>query len=183
MEHKNKIHPYKFNLWVAIGSMVMMFAGLTSAYIVKRNQSNWEDYPLPNEFFFSTIAIVLSSVTIILAKKAFNNRLMARYRKLTLATLILGITFVILQVLGFSHMWNIGLTLNSTVSVSFLYVIVGFHAIHVTGGIIALIIMSLQAFNSKRKNYSSISVDLIGTYWHFVDILWIYLLIFLFMIK
>ncbi len=183
MEQKNRIHPYKFNLWVAIGSMVMMFAGLTSAYIVKRNQANWEDYQLPNEFLFSTAAIIFSSFTMIMAKKAFKNRQMARYRKLTLATLVLGILFVVLQVLGFAHMWNMGLTHNSTVSVSFLYVIVGFHAVHVTGGIIALIVMSLKAFSSKHKNYSVVSVDLVGTYWHFVDILWIYLLVFLFMIK
>lgn len=183
MEQKGRIHPYKFNLWVAIGSMVMMFAGLTSAYIVKRNQANWEDYQLPNEFLVSTVAIIFSSITMIFAKKAFVNRQMARYRKLILATLVLGIVFVILQVLGFERMWNMGLTHNSTVSVSFLYVIVGFHAVHVLGGIIVLTVISLQAFSTKIKNYSSVSVDLAGIYWHFVDILWIYLLVFLFMIK
>ena len=183
IEKRNTIHPYKFNLWVAIGSMIMMFAGLTSAYFVKRNQANWEDYQLPFDFIYSTIAIVLSSVSMILAKRAFKERLMSKYRKLILVTLVLGIVFVIFQVLGFVNMWNMGLTHNSTVSVSFLYVIVGFHAVHVLGGIVALIIISLQAFSSKIKKYNSISVELVGIYWHFVDLLWIYLLVFLFMIK
>jgi len=73
--------------------------------------------------------------------------------------------------------------LQANVAFSFLYIIVGLHGLHVIGGIIALIVMSLKAFSSKIRIYSSVPVDLICTYWHFVDILWIYLLIFLIMIR
>ncbi|HRN80734.1 MAG TPA: heme-copper oxidase subunit III [Ferruginibacter sp.] len=180
---RNRIHPYKFNLWIAIGSMLMMFAGLTSAYIVKRNQSNWVDYELPAAFWFSTAAMILSSVTLILAKRSFNEKAMQAYRRYVFVTLILGTLFVLLQVYGFSTMWKSGLTHNSTVSVSFLYVIVGLHALHVAGGLVALILLALKAFNRKVKTYSSIPVELVATYWHFVDLLWIYLLVFLVMIR
>jgi cytochrome c oxidase subunit 3 len=76
-----------------------------------------------------------------------------------------------------------GMTLQANVAFSFLYVIVGLHGVHVLGGVIALIVMSLKAFSKKTRNYSIVPVDLICTYWHFVDLLWIYLLIFLIMIK
>ena len=108
---------------------------------------------------------------------------MNRYRTLMSATLVLGISFIVTQVIGFSQLWNAGLTLQSNVAYSFLYVIVGFHALHVIGGIVALIAMSLKAYSVKTRNYSVLPVELISTYWHFVDILWIYLLIFLLMIR
>lgn len=180
---RNKIHPHKFTLWVGIGSIMMMFAGLTSAYIVKRNQANWVSFELPVAFWYSTAAIILSSLTVFMAARAFKERAMSRYRTLVTATLVLGVVFILLQLLGFRQLWHTGVTLTANVSYSFLYVIVGIHAAHVIGGIIALIVMSLKAFSSKLRNYSTVPVELISTYWHFVDILWIYLLIFLLMIR
>ena len=180
---KNKLHPHKFTLWVAIGSILMMFAGLTSAYVVKRNQANWTSFEWPVMFWVSTIAIILSSVTLYLALKAFKERSMSKYRMLMLATLGLGVLFIVLQVIGFSQLWQSGLTLQANVAYSFLYVIVGLHALHVIGGIITLVVMSLKAFSQKVRNYSSLPVELISTYWHFVGILWLYLLAFLLMIR
>ena len=184
MVKKNtKIHPHKFTLWVGIGSILMMFAGLTSAYIVKRNQANWQTFDLPLAFWYSTAVIVLSSFTLMLAVSSFKKRVMSRYRLLMGVTLLLGSVFIVLQIVGFHQLWGLGITLQGNVSYSFLYVIVGLHAVHVVGGVIALIVMCLQAFRSSVRNYSIIPVELMNTYWHFVDILWIYLLIFLLMIK
>lgn len=180
---RNKIHPHKFTLWVGIGSILMMFAGFTSAYIVKRNMANWQTFELPAAFWYSTIVMALSSGSLYLALKSFKKRDMSRYRWLMLVTLLLGVAFIGLQTVGFYQLWQMGITLQANVSYSFLYVIVGLHALHVLGGIITLIVMSLKAFNSKVRNYSSIPVELISTYWHFVGILWIYLLVFLIMIK
>ena len=180
---QNKIHPHKFTLWVAIGSILMMFAGLTSAYIVKRNQVNWVSFELPAAFWYSTFVILLSSGTLILASRAFRERSMAKYRRLMTATLFLGVAFVVLQVIGFRDLWSIGVTLTGSVSYSFLYIIVGLHALHVAGGIIALIVMALKAYSQKTRNYSTVPVELVSTYWHFVDILWLYLLVFLLMIR
>jgi cytochrome c oxidase subunit III len=183
MEKKQKLHPHKFTLWVAIGSILMMFAGLTSAYIVKRNQANWQTFDLPIAFWYSTAVVLVSSATIWLALKSFKERAMSKYRLLMVITMALGAAFIGLQIIGFQQLWHKGITLQGNVSYSFLYVIVGLHALHVLGGVIALIIMSLLAFSSKKRNYSVIPVELMSTYWHFVDILWLYLLVFLLMIK
>lgn len=184
MEKKNtKIHPHKFNLWVAIASILMMFAGLTSAYIVKRNQANWQTFDLPVAFWYSTVVIVISSFTLMMAVRAFKQRMMSKYRWLMAATLLLGSLFIVLQVIGFQQLWNLGITLQGNVSYSFLYIIVGLHGAHVIGGIIALVVMCLQAFRTNVRNYSIVPVELMNTYWHFVDILWLYLLVFLLMIK
>ena len=109
MQQKNRIHPHKFTMWIAIGSIVMMFAGLTSAYIVKSNQANWEEVKTPQVFWFSTIAILLSSLTIQMALRSFKQREMTRYRQLMALTLILGAVFVFLQWNGFMQLWNSGI--------------------------------------------------------------------------
>lgn len=182
-EQRKKIHPHKFNLWIGIGSMLMVFAGFTSAFIIKRNQAGWVGFDLPVIFWYSTVVILLSSVSIWMAQQAFRARRMSRYRILMALTLVLGVLFLLLQYIGFKQLWDKGITLTASVSYSFLYVIVGMHALHLLGGIAALAIMSLKAFGSKIKTYSSVPVELINTYWHFVDLLWIYLLVFLLMIK
>jgi cytochrome c oxidase subunit III len=183
MEQRKRIHPHKFTLWVGIASIIMMFAGLTSAYIVKRNQANWTSFELPVIFWYSTAVILASSVTLLLAQGAFTRREMAKYRALVVTTLILGVGFVALQVFGFISLWEHGMTLTTNVSFSFLYVIVGLHALHVIGGVIALIVLFAKAFSGKVRTYNIVPIQVISTYWHFVDLLWLYLLIFLLMIR
>jgi cytochrome c oxidase subunit 3 len=176
-----RIHPHKFTLWVAMGSIVMMFAALTSAYIVKKNQSSWLEFDLPQIFWYSTAVILLSSVTIHLSLKAFKAREMGRYRTLITLTALLGVLFITLQWLGFQSLEarNIALTgAKSNSAASFLFVITGLHMLHVLGGVIALLVIFIRAYSVKMKNYSSRPIELAATYWHFVDVLWIYLFIF-----
>jgi len=161
----------------------MMFAGLTSAYIVKRNQANWVSFDLPRAFWYSTGVILISSLTMAGALRSFRERAMSRYRGLMAVTTLLGVLFIALQVIGFMQLWEKGITLQANVAYSFLYVIVGLHAAHVAGGVIALIVMSLKAFSSHVKNYSVVPVEVMSTYWHFVDVLWLYLLVFLLLIR
>ena len=177
-KQRKKIHPHKFTLWVAIGSIVMMFAGLTSAFIVKSNQVNWKTVGLPKVFWFSTIAIIASSITVAMALRSFKHRRMNEYRSLIGVTLILGVAFVVLQWAGFNALWEKQVTFKGAGAGQFLYVIFGLHAIHVIGGVVALIIMFIKAFAGKVKLYSSVPVEVMATYWHFVDALWIYLLVF-----
>ena len=183
MEQRKRIHPHKFTLWVGVASIIMMFAGLTSAYIVKRNQANWTSFELPVMFWYSTAVIVMSSVTLLMAHSAFRKREMAKYRNLVVITLLLGMLFITLQIFGFVQLWENGMTLQKNVSFSFLYVIVGLHALHVIGGVIALIVLFAKAFSSKVRSYNIVPIEVISTYWHFVDVLWIYLLVFLLMIR
>lgn len=177
------MHPHKFTLWVAIGSIVMMFAGLTSAFIVKSNQSTWVPVAVPKIFWGSTAAILLSSLTIQLALRSFKQRYMQQYRMLVGLTLILGIAFVLMQWLGFQQLWNDqGITFKGGGAGQFLYVIFGLHALHVAGGVIALVVMFVKAFVGRSKNYSAVPVEVAATYWHFVDLLWLYLLVFFLLI-
>ena len=153
-----RIHPHKFTLWVAMGSIVMMFAALTSAYIVKKNQSSWLEFDLPQIFWYSTAVILLSSVTIHLSLKAFKAREMGRYRTLITLTALLGVLFITLQWLGFQSLEarNIALTgAKSNSAASFLFVITGLHMLHVLGGVIALLVIFIRAYSVKMKNYSS----------------------------
>ena len=182
-QEKKRIHPHKFTLWIALTSIIMMFTGLTSAYIIKRNLANWITFELPTIFWYSTAVIIISSITIILSRNYFRQRQMKQYRIWLAITLVLGISFVLMQYIGFTQLWHSGITLTKNVSFSFLYILVGLHALHVIGGIVALIIILVKAYSIKVKNYNIVPVDLMNTYWHFIDILWIYLLIFLSMIR
>src|SRR5690349_16623990 len=111
----------------------MMFAGLTSAYIVKRDQPNWTTFSIPRAFWYSTATILVSSVTIQMALKAFKEREMMRYRNLVTLTAFLGVAFVALQYLGFRSIWNSGITFRGSGGGQFLYIIAGLHAVHVLG--------------------------------------------------
>jgi cytochrome c oxidase subunit 3 len=178
-QQRKRIHPHKFTLWVAIGSIIMMFAGLTSAYIVKSSQSAWQSIEIPRIFWYSTGTILISSLTIQMALRSFKQREMNQYRVLLSATFLLGIVFVILQWVGFKQLWAQGIQFKgSSGGGQFLYVIAGLHAIHVLGGIVALLVMVIRAFLGRIKLYGSVPVELMATYWHFVDILWIYLFVF-----
>jgi cytochrome c oxidase subunit III len=183
VDQNKKIHPHKFILWVGIGSIIMMFAGLTSAYIVKREQPGWTSYTTPIAFYYSTAVILISSLTIFLAGKSFSERRMIRYKKLVAATAILGLVFILLQYLGFRHLWVTGTTLHGSGAGQFLYIIAGLHALHVFGGVIALFTLWLRARNTRIRSYNMVPVDVVSTYWHFVDLLWIYLFIFFLMVQ
>ncbi len=180
-EQKRKIHPHKFTLWVAIGSILMMFAGLTSAYIVKRSQASWLMIEIPVMFWYSTATILASSVTVQLALKALKKREMINYRRLLVVTAVLGVLFIVLQIVGFRQFAAQDIRLigaGSNASYSFLLAISGLHGIHVLGGVVALVVIAIRALNSSTRSYSSVPLEIAATYWHFVDALWIYLFIF-----
>lgn len=179
IDQKNKgTHPHKFTLWVGIASIIMTFAGLTSAFIVKKHAPGWSTTEVPVIFLYSTIIILASSVTVHLSLKAFKERNMLRYRSLITVTALLGLLFIVCQVIGFSQLWNTGITLEGSGAAQFLYIIFGLHALHVLGGAIALFVIFFRAYSSKVRRYNVVPVEVVSTYWHFVDALWIYLYIF-----
>jgi cytochrome c oxidase subunit 3 len=178
---RNRIHPHKFTLWVAMGSIVMMFAGLTSAYIVRSNQANWLEFDLPGIFWYSTAVIIISSITMHLSVKAFRVREMQRYRSLITITAALGIVFALLQFLGFRELGSHGVLLlgqGSNPAASFIAIITGLHVLHVLGGVIAILVIFIRAYSTRSKSYNTVPIEIVSTYWHFVDILWIYLFVF-----
>jgi cytochrome c oxidase subunit 3 len=184
MTQKNqKMHPHKFTLWVAMGSITMMFAGFTSAYIVKSNMAGWVPVQMPSIFYLSTFLILASSGTIYLAKKKFQDRAMAQYRLLVTVTAVLGLLFTITQYLGFAELWGQKVTFSESVAGSFFYIISGVHALHVLGGVIALLVIFFRAFSAKTRYYSSTPIEVVSIYWHFVDVLWLYLFVFFILVS
>lgn len=180
---RNRIHPYKFTLWIGIGSIVMMFAGLTSAYIVKSNQPGWTQFTMPLVFWYSTAVLLASSITLQLAQRSFKQRETGRYRYLVLVTLGLGILFMIMQVTGFSQLWKSGIRLRGSGAAQFMYVIFSLHILHVLGGVMALLVIFFKAFRKKLRSYNPLSIELACIYWHFADLLWIYLFVFFMFIQ
>lgn len=179
---RQKIHPHKFLLWIAIASICMMFAGWTSAFMVRKAQGNWLFFTMPTAFWISTFVILASSLTMHFSIKEFKKRNMGLYKKLISLTAILGVLFMLLQFWGFYDMHVAGITLASNgegVSGSFIYVISGVHLLHMLGGVIALVIVFFVVnFRRRTKVYTSNGLEILGTYWHFVDVLWIYLFLF-----
>lgn len=177
-----KIHPHKLLMYIAIGSMTMMFAGWISAYMVREGQGRWEDIQLPMAFYISTAVILLSSVTVHLAASAHKKKNMGQYKGMLIATIVLGLLFILFQVLGFSTMYNemdIKLNANNAAG-EFTYVIPFVHGVHAVGGIVALIMVFLvNLVRSKKGVYKSMGIEIASIFWHFVDALWLFIFIFL----
>jgi len=178
--NRSKIDSMKLALLIGCASIVMMFAGLTSAYIVRRAGGNWLEFKLPNIFFINTIVMLLSSVAIHSAYISFKKGKEALYKGLLVLSFILGVAFVVLQYQGWLDLTAIGVELTGNPAGSFIYVISGVHAAHVLGGLAAILVAMVQAFSLKYKvtKKRKLRFELTLIYWHFVDFLWIYLLIF-----
>ncbi len=177
----SRFQALKFGLWIGMASITMMFAALTSAYLVRRPAGNWYEFKLPNQFFISTLLIILSSFTIEWALKAFKAQKTASYQIGMLLTFSLGVLFVGSQIVSWQALAASGITIDLSVSGSFLYALSGIHALHVIGGVAALLVCLLNAFliPIQSDKMRLLKIDLVRQYWHFVDLLWIYLLLFL----
>lgn len=179
--YRSRIHPHQFALFAAMGSIVMMFASLTSAYVVRQAVGNWQEYSLPDIFYISTGVLLLSSVTLHMSFRSYKKGAGQRYKGLLVLTVFLGIVFVIMQYYGWQDLYTIGVPLDGNPSGSFFYVISGVHAVHVLGGIATLFTALYHALTLKfevtklRQNRFALVVQ----YWHFVDILWLYLFVFI----
>ncbi|HKK79861.1 MAG TPA: cytochrome c oxidase subunit 3 [Phaeodactylibacter sp.] len=177
---RSKIHPKKFALWVGCASMLMLFAAFTSAYIVRQAAGNWLEFRLPDIFYINTAVILLSSAALHGSYLAFKQGKTQAYRVLLVITLILGVAFLALQYQGWQALTEIGVGLTTNPSGSFVYVISGVHAAHILGGIAALVVAIIHAMALPHKvtKARKLRFELTSIYWHFVDFLWIYLLVF-----
>ena len=173
-------------LWVSMISMVMFFAGLTSAYVISMKRDDWVSFDLPDAFYISTILIILSSITLILAQRFLkkDNRQLSLI--LTVITLFLGIGFIWQQYVGFNQLKSVGLFFTgpeSTVSTSFIIGITFMHILHLIAGVIVLLVVIYNHFKYKYKSDDMLGFELGGIFWHFVDVLWIYLFFFFYFIR
>ncbi|MGI0105545.1 cytochrome c oxidase subunit 3 [Salinimicrobium sp. WS361] len=177
----------KMMLWFGIISMAMMFAGLTSAYVVSKNRPDWlADLQLPATFIWSTLVIFLSSVTFHIAEKAVKQNKHGLATMGLVGTLVLSLIFIGLQFQSFNELLETGYFFTgsaSSVTTSFLYLIVGSHLVHLLGGIIVLLVIIYNHFKQKYYAGQTLGLELGATFWHFVDALWIYLFLFLYFFR
>ena len=173
-------------LWVSMISMVMFFAGLTSAYVISMRRDDWVTFELPDAFYVSTILIILSSITITISQKLLKKDKRELSIVFLLITFLLGITFIWQQYAGFEDLRNAGLFFTgptSTVSTSFIIGISLMHAVHVFAGIIVLLVVIYNHFKYRYKSDDLLGFELGAIFWHFVDVLWIYLFFFFYFIR
>jgi cytochrome c oxidase subunit 3 len=186
LQEKN-IRAKKMMLWFGIASLIMSFAGWTSAYVVSSTREDWlKDFQLPDPFIISTLLILISSLTFILAKKAINKDNRSQTTLFLFLTLFLGIFFIINQFKGFQDIIDAGYNFTgptSNVTMSYIYLIAVVHILHVVVAIISLLVVIYNHFKQRYSSKNLLGLELAATFWHFVDILWLYLFLFLYFYK
>ncbi|MEE9363920.1 MAG: cytochrome c oxidase subunit 3 [Cellulophaga sp.] len=177
----------KMMLWFGIVSLIMSFAGWTSAYIVSRSREDWlSDIELPSSFFISTILIICSSITYMVAKKAINNNNRQLCSIGLLITFCLGIVFIVMQFNGFSQMLSNGYYFTgptSSIKMSYVFLIAAVHILHVVAGLISLIVVFYNHLRNKYTSEEMVGFEIGATFWHFLGVLWIYLILFMHFVR
>jgi len=169
-------------LVLGIGSMVMLFAGLTSAIVVRHAEGNWLQFDMPISFYISTAVILLSSLTMNNAVSFTKKGNTKKATVFIIATFIFGISFACWQISGWSNLnsqniYFTGRTANA--AGSFFFMLTWLHLMHMVGGLISLLV---SAYNSSKNKYSPqnyLGLKLTAVFWHFLGVLWVYLFLFL----
>jgi cytochrome c oxidase subunit 3 len=177
-------------LWIGIASMAMAFAGLSSGYIVSRSalleRESWFVFELPSYFYVSTAVILLSSVTMIYALRQAKSGSTARSTQALILTLALGLAFAVLQILGWQALHENGVFFTgegSNPAGSWVYAITFFHLLHMIAGVITLFITTIKSALGKYVQGNTLGIELTSIFWHFLDIVWIFLFTFLLFIR
>lgn len=170
-------------LWFGMVSLVMAFAGWTSAYIVSSSRKDWlQEIQLPTSFYVSTAVIILSSLSYIWAKRAVKNGNALQCTRGLVVTLVLGIVFIGLQFNGFSQMVANGYYFTgptSSIKMSYVFLIAAVHVVHVVAGMISLLVVLYNQLKRKYTPKDYLGLSLGATFWHFLDVLWVYLVLFM----
>lgn len=174
-------------LWFGIISLTMSFAGLTSAYVVSKERPDWiSSFEIPQAFYIALVLIVLSSATVYLALRAIKKQQNKLGMVYLVSTFLLGSLFIFFQFRGFSEIIASGYNFTgptSSITTSFIYLVVLLHVAHVFVGLISLLVVIYNHYKLKYENGKTLGVELAATFWHFVDIVWIYLFLFLYFVK
>tara|TARA_B100000927_G_C16331320_1_gene415423 strand:+ start:169 stop:753 length:585 start_codon:yes stop_codon:yes gene_type:complete len=182
-----QVRAKKMMLWVGMISISMTFAGLTSAYVVSSSRADWLDkFQIPSAFTISTFLILLSSVTFYLAKKFLIKKKIRKTELFTLFTFGLGLLFVYFQFKGFGDIINQGYYFTgaeSSITTSFLYVLVLLHLAHLFSGLIVLLVVFYQLQKGRYSGLKTLGFELAHLFWHFLGVLWIYLYLFVMLYK
>lgn len=173
------VNKWKFIIWLFIITIVMLFASQTSAYLVRRAEGNWAEFEIPTIFWISTLILMVSSATMHLSLKSARSGDNTKLKTLVAITTVLGLVFLGMQYLGWQDLQQQGVFLKGNPSGSFFYIFTGLHMAHLVLGLGILIATFIMAFRMKLDANDTILVEVCATSWHFLDILWIYLFVFL----
>ncbi len=178
-EEQLSMNPRKFILWLFVVSIVMLFASMTSAYLVRRAEGNWLEYTIPVVFTYSTIVLAISSLTMHWAYLAAKKDNFNSLRIAISITFVLGFAFLYMQFQGWKDLVAQNVYFVGNPAGSFMYVFTGLHAFHLISGLIVLIYALKSAFQLRMHAKNLEQIQISATYWHFLDILWLYLFFFL----
>lgn len=173
------MNPKKFGVWLFLVTIFMIFAALSSAYIVRRAEGNWSYFELPSLFWINTLVILLSSATLHWAYLSAKRDNLESVKIATLLTTILGMAFMVGQYMAWTQLVSNSVHLVGNPSGSFVYIISGLHAAHVIGGVIFLLILLASTQRGKVHSKSMNQIEMSATYWHFLGGLWLYLFLFM----
>lgn len=179
VEQPISMHPKKFALWLFLVTVVMIFAALTSAYIVRQAEGNWLEYELPDIFWVTSGIVVLSSIALQVAYYAAKKDNFLLLRVCMVLTVALGLSFLVGQWYSWVALVDQEVFFVGNPAGSFLYVFTGLHAAHLISGVIFLIIVLISTFGTKVHSQSLNTLEMAATYWHFLGGLWLYLFLFL----
>lgn len=171
--------PMKFILWLFLVSIIMLFASQTSAYLVRRAEGNWLEFEMPRIFWYSTAVLIVSSLAM---QWAYFSAKKDDFKSLKIAisiTFVLGLAFLWMQFEGWKQLVAMNVYFVGNPSGSFFYVFTGLHGFHIISGIIVLIYAWRAVFKQKVHSKNLRQIQICATYWHFLDLLWLYLFVFL----
>jgi cytochrome c oxidase subunit 3 len=173
------MHPKKFALWIFIASVIMIFAALTSAYIVRQSDGNWLMFDLPDSFWITSVIILISSGTMHWAYLAAKKDNLEGTKLAISITTVLGVAFLVGQYIAWGDLVKRNVYFVGNPSGSFVYVLSGLHGLHIIGGVIFLLIVLVATFRFRVHSKNLAQIEMCATYWHFLDGLWLYLFVFL----
>lgn len=179
VEQPISMHPKKFALWLFLVTVVMIFAALTSAYIVRQAEGNWLEYELPEIFWLTSGIVILSSIALQVAYYAAKKDNFLSLRIGMMLTVLLGMGFLVGQWYSWVALVDREVFFVGNPAGSFLYVFTGLHAVHLISGVIFLIIVLISSFRYKVHSQALNTLEMASTYWHFLGGLWLYLFLFL----
>ncbi len=168
-------------MWLGIISMIMFFAGLTSAYVVRRGEAgSWVVIDLPYLFYYSTATILLASALFVYSYNKLKAGELQSFKLTMLGTLALGILFVVMQFQAYGYLVERGLYLASNnPASSFLYILTAAHLAHLLGGLLMLLLVVVKAIRNKYSATNNHGIYVASIYWHFLGVLWVLLFLFL----
>ena len=173
------VNKWKFIIWLFIITIIMLFASQTSAYIVRRAEGNWTEFEIPLIFWYSSLVLIVSSIFMQLSLMAAKKDEFGKLKAFISISFLLGIIFLIMQYMGWQNLQTQGIYLKGNPSGSFYYIITGLHGFHLITGLIVMLFSFYSSLKMDIHSKNLIRLEVCTIYWHFLDLLWIYLFVFL----